>query len=342
MRKELFEFSSKKVEYLFDASFEVIKTVYPNDKIVIVTDENVFKLHKKKFEGLTTIQLEAGEEFKQQRSADNIIMSLLEAEADKNTILVGVGGGVVTDITGYTASIYKRGIRLALVPTSILAMVDASVGGKNGVDVGPYKNMVGTVYQPDLLLFDYSFLSTLPHEEWVNGFAEIIKHACIKDASFFNFLSGKGIDDFKNDQALLAQLIEKNVAIKTSVVLKDEFETGDRKLLNFGHTIGHAIENIYQLPHGHAVSIGMMAACRISEEINNFPSLEKEKIKELLQRYQLPVSISYDKESIWQILVLDKKRSNDAMNFILLNTIGDAVIKSIPLTQLKDLMDQCL
>ena len=342
MRKEIMAFSNKQVEYIFDGNFSQLAAIFQRDKLVIVTDENVFKLHSSKFEGFTTIQLAAGEEFKQQRTVDDIISKLLELEADKQTILVGVGGGVITDMTGYAASIYKRGIKLVQVPTSVLAMVDASVGGKNGVDVGPYKNMVGTVYQPDLLLFDYSFLDTLPEEEWVNGFAEIIKHACIKDADFFDFLSSKNLDDFRKDKTLLAALIEKNVAIKTTVVLKDEFETGDRKLLNFGHTIGHAIENIYQLPHCHAVSIGMLAACRISEEINNFSSIEKEKLANLLQRYHLPVEFSFDKENIWKILVMDKKRSNDSMSFILLDTIGKAIIKPIPLVQLKDLINQCL
>jgi 3-dehydroquinate synthase len=141
---------------------------------------------------------------------------------------------------------------------------------------------------------------------------------------------------------LLASLIEKNVAIKTAVVLSDEFETGDRKLLNFGHTIGHAIENTYHLAHGHAVSVGMVAACSISEEINNFYSVEKQRVIQLLQQYQLTVKLQVDKEKIWDILLMDKKRSSDTMSFILLDSIGAASIKPIPLAQLKDLIDQCL
>ncbi|MBC7866152.1 MAG: 3-dehydroquinate synthase, partial [Gloeobacteraceae cyanobacterium ES-bin-316] len=243
---------------------------------------------------------------------------------------------------GYAASIYKRGIKLVQVPTSVLGMVDAAIGGKNGVDVGPFKNMVGTVYQPDFLLFDYSFLNTLPDEEWVNGFAEIIKHACIKDAEFFSFLASKSFNDFKNDPLLLAALIEKNVAIKTGIVLQDEFETGDRKLLNFGHTIGHAIENVHNLSHGHAISIGMVAASKISQEINHFDSASAQKIVDLLQQYQLPISLSFDKENIWEMLLMDKKRSNDSMSFILLDSIGSAVVKPIALAELKDLIDKCL
>jgi len=342
MRNELLAFSNKNVEYVFDGSFSQLALLYQQDKVVIVTDENVFKHHKKKFEGFATIQLPAGEEFKQQRSVDDIISQLLELQADKETILVGVGGGVITDMTGYAASIYKRGIKLVLVPTSILGMVDAAVGGKNGVDVGPFKNMVGTVYQPEMLLFDYEFLDTLPEEEWVNGFAEIIKHASIKDAAFFDFLSGQTLAAFREDKQLLAELIEKNVAIKTAVVLKDEFETGDRRLLNFGHTIGHAIENIYQLSHGHAISIGIVAAATLSEEINEFSSAEKQQLIVLLEQYQLPVTYPFDKDSIWDILIMDKKRSKDTMNFILLDKIGHAVVKPIPLEQLKDLINQCL
>ena len=342
MRKEVLKFSTKAVEYVFNGSFDQLPLMYPRDKLVMVTDENIFKLQQEKFKDFAVIKLPAGEEFKQQRTVDDIIMQLLEMQADKQTILVGVGGGVITDMAGYAASIYKRGIKLILAPTSILAMVDAAVGGKNGIDVGPFKNMVGTVYQPDHLIFDYSFLQTLPEEEWVNGFAEIIKHACIKDALFFEFLQTKSVEDFKNDPTALAELIEKNISIKSKVVLEDEFETGDRKLLNFGHTIGHAIENLYDLPHGHAVSIGMVAACTISQEITSFPQESTQKIIGLLERYQLPVKLAFDKESVWDILLMDKKRADNNMNFILLDKIGTASIKSIPLPQLKDLIDQCL
>ena len=342
MRKESFTFSNKKVEYIFNGAFSQIGELYAKEKIVIITDQNVFEHHSTKFDGYTTIRLKAGEEHKQQKTIDAVINQLLELQADKQTVIVGVGGGVITDMAGYAASIYKRGVKLVLVPTSILAMVDAAVGGKNGVDVGLYKNIVGTVYQPDHLLFDYDFLDTLPEAEWVNGFAEIIKHACIKDLELFNFLSATTLANFRDDKILLADLIEKNVAIKTKVVLKDEFETGERKLLNFGHTVGHAIENSYNLAHGHAVSIGMVAACCISEEINNFYSVEKQRVLQLLQQYHLPVRLQVDKQKIWQILLMDKKRSNDSMSFILLDSIGTAVIKSIPLPQLKELIDQCL
>ena len=342
MRKETFVFSQKKVDYLFDASFSEIENYFPKEKIIIITDGNVFAHHGAKFDGFKIIKTAAGEANKNQQTIDEIINQLLQLQADKQTCIVGVGGGVVTDMAGYVASIYKRGVKLALVPTSILAMVDAAIGGKNGIDVGLYKNMIGTVYQPDVILFDYDFLHTLPDAEWTNGFAEIIKHACIKDAALFSFLEDNKIENFKTDKTAIASLIEKNVSIKTSVVLNDEFETGERKVLNFGHTIGHAIENIYHLPHGHAVSIGMVAASAVSEKINNFSPDEKRQLIKLLRQYHLPVKMEIDTNKIWEVLLMDKKRDDANMSFVLLDKIGTAKIVSIPLLQLKILIEECL
>jgi 3-dehydroquinate synthase len=342
MRKQEHMFSQKKVDYLFDADLKNIIAAQPAGKTVIITDEQVYLHHAAKFDGLPVIKLQGGEINKQQHTIDDVISQLLEMQADKQTCIIGVGGGVVSDMAGYTASIYKRGVRLILAPTSILGMVDAAVGGKNGVNAGKYKNMVGTVYQPDTIVFDYSFLDTLPEEEWVNGFAEIIKHACIKDAELFRFLSGKTLVAFRADKALMSALIEKNVAIKTSIVLEDEFETGDRKLLNFGHTLGHAIENIHGLPHGHAISIGMVAAAAISEEINGFHPEEKAALVRLLQQYGLPVQLQLNKDRIWELLLMDKKRDNGVMHFILLDKIGKGIIRAVPLVQLKELLAQYL
>ncbi len=332
-------FSHRKTDYLFGGSFEQLHGEFNPNNVFIITDENLNKEHGKRFDGYKKIILPPGETAKTQQTVDQIIAALLETEADKNTVLVGVGGGVITDLTGYAASVFKRGVRLALVPTSLLAMVDAAIGGKNGVNVGAYKNMVGTVYQPDIILFDYSFLETLPKEEWINGFAEIIKHACIKDAAMFEMLEKSMPETFMTSPSKLAALVEQNVAIKTEVVLADEFETGERKLLNFGHTIGHAIEKMYQLPHGHAVSIGMMAACNFSEEMNQFSSEEKARVRDLLLRYQLPVNLQFDKKKAWEQLVRDKKRDNDSLNFILLDKIGSGKVVPVSLVQLKDMLD---
>ncbi len=320
--------------YYFDAEFSYLEQIVPTKNVVILTDENVFGLHTKKFSGYRVIQISAGEQYKNQQTVDHIIGELIKLEADKNTFLVGVGGGVITDITGYVAAVYMRGIAFGLVPASILAMVDAAIGGKNGIDVGVYKNMVGTIRQPNFIFYDYSFLQTLPVDEWVNGFAEIIKHACIKDALLFSVLERYSLHDFRTDETLIADLIEKNVAIKSAIVMQDEFEEGDRKLLNFGHTIGHAIENLCRLPHGHAVSIGMAAACNLSEQLSGLHFEDAKRVVLLLSKYHLPVDIEADHEKVFEILKMDKKRLADKMNFILLNKIGNAAIYPIALNEL--------
>jgi 3-dehydroquinate synthase len=342
VKKETHRFSGKEVSYYFDADFSFLEQMVTKDKTILITDENVAAAQPAVFDGWKTIVIKAGEEYKQQAAVDFIIKQLIDLEADRNTFVVGVGGGVVTDIAGYAASVYMRGLRFGFIPTTILAMVDASIGGKNGVDVGPYKNLVGLIKQPEFLLFDYSLLQTLPQAEWVNGFAEVIKHACIKDAALFTLLEDNELQNFQSDKNALAILIESNVAIKTNVVVLDEFEKGDRKLLNFGHTLGHAIENIYALPHGHAVSVGMIAACTFSEVIKGFDSTEKERIRQLIEKYHLTASIEFDKEKVWALLKMDKKRVSGEMNFILLNKIGEAIIQPIPMQQLESLISQSL
>ncbi|HMO60516.1 MAG TPA: 3-dehydroquinate synthase [Ferruginibacter sp.] len=332
--------SGKTVSYYFDAGFAYLENIVSKEKTILVTDEHLYAAQASKFEGWRTIIIKAGEEYKQQAAVDDIIRQLIELEADRNTFIVGVGGGVVTDITGYTASVYMRGLKFGFVPTTVLAMVDAAIGGKNGVDVGVYKNLVGVIKQPSFLLFDYSLLQSLPQAQWINGFAEVIKHACIRDANLFALLEQHCLDDFQQDTALMAQLIEKNVHIKTSLVAADELEQNERRLLNFGHTLGHAIENIYQLPHGHAVSIGMMAACAFSEAITGFAAADTLRIEQLIEKYQLPTSIQFDRDKVWSLLKLDKKRMSSDMNFILLKSIGEGIVHKMPLTQLQHLITE--
>lgn len=330
-----YSFSGRSVDCYFDAKFAMIEDLVDKKNTFLITDENVFTKQPEKFSGWKTIVIKAGEAYKNQKAVDEIIDQLIELNADRQSFILGVGGGVVTDIAGYAASVYMRGIKFAFVPTSILAMVDASIGGKNGVDVGVYKNLVGVINHPEFLLYDYSFLETLPNEEWINGFAEIIKHGCIKDESMFRVLEEKTLEDFHSSEKEIGKMIEKNVDIKYNIVSNDERETGERKLLNFGHTIGHSIENTAKLPHGNAVSIGMVAACIISEKINGFSNTETEKVKKLLLKYKLPITFDIDKDKTWNILLHDKKKSGDDMNFVVLNEIGKASIKKIALPDLQ-------
>ena len=336
MLKKTFSFSSSKTVCYFDASLAQIGNLVEKDRSVFITDQHIFDLHKKYFKGTKCIQIPAGESFKVQHTVDQIIEQLISFGVDRQTTIIGVGGGVVTDITGYVASVYMRGIPFGFVPTSILGMVDASIGGKNGIDIGNYKNMVGVIRQPGFLFYDVSLLRSLPSEEWVNGFAEIIKHAAIKDISLFTELEKSSINSYRKNKEALTNLIRRNVMIKSGIVQKDEFESHERRLLNFGHTLGHAVENVYKLPHGHAISIGMKAACLISEDMLNFKGTAR--VTGLLRQYGLPVDIPVDFGKVVEIMRMDKKKTRDIMHYVLLEKIGNAVIKPIPMNHLEKLL----
>jgi 3-dehydroquinate synthase len=251
------KFSNSTVEFVLDGKFATIGKMVDKANAIYITDENVYALHQPQFKGKPTIVVPAGEAHKQQATVDFMIEALLNFGANRQSVLIGVGGGVVTDMVGYVAGVFMRGVQFGFVPTTLLAMVDASIGGKNGIDVGVYKNMVGLIRQPAFIVYDHSFLNTLPSYQWENGFAEIIKHAAIKDAKMLQELNQNDLTFYQKNKKALAALIQKNVEIKVKVVQKDEFELGDRKLLNFGHTLGHAIENEHALLHGHAISVGL-------------------------------------------------------------------------------------
>ena len=336
MKKTTYRFSNSITDFYFNASFSQIIQLVDKKHSVIVTDQNIFNAHKNKFKGWNSIILKAGEKYKIQETADAIIDQLVKLKADRGTQLIGIGGGVVTDITGYVASIYMRGLSFGFVPTTLLGMVDAAIGGKNGIDVGVYKNLVGTIRQPEFLLYDISFLKTLPDAEWINGFAEVIKHSCIKDAGIFSLLEKHNISNIRRNKNLLSELIELNAKLKVKVVLGDEFEAGERKLLNFGHTLGHALEKQYKLSHGEAISVGMSYDCVISEEISGFRQTEK--VVSILEKYQLPTFAKFDKKKVFNVLTMDKKRHRQNINYILLEKIGKGIIKPIPLNQLQKII----
>lgn len=336
--KQTFQFTTASVDYYFNASIKQLKEIVDPAHAIIITDENINALHAAKFKGFKTIVIPAGEKHKNQATIDGIINQLIALQADRKSTLIGIGGGVITDMTGYAASIYMRGIAFGFVPTTLLAMVDASIGGKNGIDVGIYKNMVGIIRQPKFLLYDVSLLKTLPQADWSNGFAEIIKHACIKDAPMFKLLKENTLAKFQKNKELLAKLVERNAKLKTKVVQQDEFEQGDRKLLNYGHTLGHALENQYELYHGQAVAIGMVYAGIISKQLLKFKQTDA--VIEVLAKYGLPTQMDFDKAQAIEVLKMDKKREKSTINYILLERIGKGVIKQLPLSEVETIIQQ--
>ena len=330
--KSSFHLQGAVVDCHFDASFRSLSKLAPRERTVLLTDENVFQLHRNAFKGWNTVVLKPGEEYKVQETVDTVIGRLIDYRADRSFTLVGVGGGVLTDLAGYAASVYMRGIRFGFVPTTLLAMVDAALGGKNGVDVGPYKNLVGVIRQPEFLLYDLGFLETLPMSQWSNGFAEIVKHACIKDAAAFRMLEAMDLGAVRRDRRKMAELIERNARLKLSIVKRDPYESGERRLLNFGHTLGHALETAYELEHGQAVAIGMSVACRISETRLGFK--ETQRVCEVLQRYALPHEAVFDADRVLSTMSMDKKRMGKDMNFVMLERIGKGQVVPIPVATL--------
>lgn len=344
MTKEItmtpFNFPDGKVSCFFDIDFDDVRQQIDASRVIYVTDEHIYAAYAEKFPVGETIILPSGEDAKNMETVARAIDELLLMEADRETFLLGVGGGVVTDITGFLASIYLRGIRFSFAPTTVLAMVDASIGGKNGVNVEEVKNQIGIIRQPEHLFFDYQFLNTLEDVEWVSGFGEIIKHACIRDKEMFETLEQHDIDDFRKDLNLMGALVKRNAELKYSVASEDERESGVRRMLNFGHTVGHAVEKIKSIPHGLAISVGIRYGCLLSEKLSGLSHDQTERILSLMEKYHFPYDTQVDKDKAWDLMVHDKKRVGDSLYYILLKEIGEGLVQKLTLEEFKELFYQ--
>jgi len=271
------------------------------------------------------IEIEAGEAHKNINACLKIWQHLSASNADRKTVLINLGGGVVCDIGGFAASVYKRGIAYINVPTTLLAMVDAAIGGKTGVDLGVYKNQIGLIAQPKAVFIIPDFLKTLPHNELVNAYAEIIKHALIKDSDLWDALQKNAFDNIDT-------LISKAVEIKSHIVAHDMFEHNVRKILNFGHSIGHALEMLSpeifkkQISHGQAVAAGIICASYISCKLTGLNKNDLKSITDFVNKFftKLPIEKEhYDK--IINLMVHDKKNVGGQIGMVLLKNIGNAV-----------------
>jgi len=309
-------------------------------KAVIITDTTVRGLYAEVLErslanaGFTVIILEIppGEEQKTLATAGRLYQKLAEAFAERNSPILALGGGVIGDLAGFVAATYMRGVPLVQVPTTLLAMADSSIGGKTAVDHATLKNMIGAFYQPALVVDDVDTLKTLPKEELSNGMAEVIKHAVIKDKGFFEFLKKNITAAMAFNIGVLENIVEKNARIKAPVVETDEKESGLRTLLNFGHTVGHAVEAImdFKIKHGRAVAIGMIAAAKISERLGFLQKDEVNQLELLLHEAGLPVRVPEfnreEKEKLLEAIKHDKKVRDGKIRFVLLKAIGNPFI----------------
>jgi 3-dehydroquinate synthase len=307
--------------------------------MVIITDENVNRLYSQSFMKYRTIVIGTGEEIKNISTVEYIIKKLIELKCDRKTFILGIGGGVVSDIAGFAASIYMRGLKFGFVSSSLLSQVDASVGGKNGVNIDGLKNMIGTINQPEFVICDHNMLKTLPDDEYINGIAELIKTSCLAHNGLFQFISDNREKLLKRDEEIIADAIYKSVKFKAEIVAEDENETGIRKILNLGHTLGHGIEKVKSLKHGFSVSIGISFALYISRELGLLDISVEQEIINILKYFGLPTALNgvADKNSISEIMEaikIDKKRSIEGVDFVLLNGIGSSVIKKIDYDEL--------
>jgi len=321
-------------------SLDRLADYIPADRrVVIITDSVVRDLYGKRFLHADVIAIGTGEQAKTLVTLDHIFEQLIEMEADRSVFIVGVGGGIVCDIAGFAASVYLRGVDFGYVSTTLLAQVDASVGGKTGVNFGGYKNMVGVFSQPRFVICDIALLATLPGEEVSCGFAEIVKHAIIADVGMFVFLEKNSSKALALEGSVIESLVYDSVTIKAGVVERDEKEKGERRILNFGHTFGHAIEKTAGLRHGEAVSLGMVIAAALSVERGLLRREDEARIVALLEKLRLPVRITVDKDAVLDAMLKDKKRQGGSIKFVLTNGLGRATIQDVSLGELGEIVN---
>jgi 3-dehydroquinate synthase len=306
----------------------------PDGRTIIITDPNVARLYGDQFPPCEVITIGLGEKNKTLATIEAIFNRFVELEADRTTFVVGIGGGIVGDVSGFAASTYMRGLEFGFVASSLLAQVDATVGGKNGVNFKGYKNMVGVFNQPRFVLADIGLLGTLPAEEIACGLAEIVKHACIKDAGYFQYIEDHCDAIGRLDPEVMHKLVYDSVVIKSDVVNQDEREAGERRKLNFGHTIGHALEKTLGISHGAAVSVGMVMAAELSQQCGLLDGQAVRRIKDLLSRLNLPIQAEFDPGAVFEALGKDKKRQGHKIKFVLLESIGNARIQDFAIDEL--------
>lgn len=320
---------------LIGESFKNFKNYLPNKQVIVLIDDKVRGLYGDNFSEYSIIEIGQTEKIKTLATVENIIEQLLKLNADRSSFLLAVGGGIVCDIAGFVASIYLRGIDFGFISTTLLSQVDASVGGKNGVNFKGLKNMVGVFNQPQFVICDSEMLKTLDTDDLYSGFAEIVKHTLIADADMFSLLE-QNIDKALNlDVSFINKLVSNSVKIKAGIVNRDEKEKGERRKLNLGHTYGHAVEKVLGISHGRAVSIGIAMATKLSFNRNTITNQEYQRVLDLLKSLNLPIEVTEKHEEILNALVMDKKRDGDSIHFILMNGIGNVTIELISINELQ-------
>ncbi len=318
-----------------------IKEFSKAKNVVIITDDNVDKLYSEKVigfiqsAGFNTLKFVFlhGENHKTMHTICDILEFMAENNVTRSDLIIALGGGIVGDVSGYAASSYLRGIDFIQVPTTFLAAIDSSVGGKTGVNLKSGKNLAGAFYQPRLVVCDTKTFDTLPEENFREGISEAIKYGIICDKELFNlFLKSENID--------IESVIERCVSIKAEIVAIDEFDLGKRQLLNFGHTIGHAIEKVtdFKISHGIAVGIGMSIISKIADELKWSSENTHANIIKCLEKHNIPTECDAKNKDLLSAMTKDKKRTGDTINIVIPEKIGNSILKSISVSELEEVL----
>ncbi len=327
---------------LSDEAGRIITELGNVKNAVIVSDDNVYPLYGDKIKeqlercdvNVASFVIDHGEQSKSMEVYEKLLEFLCKCHMTRSDILIALGGGVVGDLTGFAAATYQRGIRFVQIPTSLLAAVDSSVGGKTAINLSGAKNQVGCFYQPSVVICDTNTLATLPENEYRAGCAEVIKYGMIGDPDFFMELKDKPVRDWYED------VIAVCVSMKRDVVMRDEFDHGDRMLLNFGHTLGHCVEKLshYEVEHGYGVAMGMSVITKAAEQMNICGNGTYDELITVLNKYGLPTAIKYNIEDMYQAALADKKNAAGVLRIIVPERVGKCIIKTIPVGQLKEWM----
>ena len=308
-------------------------------RVIVITDENVAGRYRNLLRHFEQIVIGVGEGNKNLQTAMMVYERLMEMGADTHSYLLGVGGGIVTDITGFVAATYMRGMDFSFVPTTLLSQVDASIGGKNGVNFHDYKNMVGTIRQPEFVICDVVMLHTLPEREFRAGLAEVIKTAILGDSELFEILEHTSCKELRKNDNLLEEIILRSMKVKASVVAEDEREGGRRRILNLGHTIAHAIEkSTSKFSHGEAVAIGLHHITHVALSQGLISVNDAERIFALIDHYGFDTTQPITHKQLLDAIKADKKRSGNTLHLILPTAIGAVVDKVVTFEELNTIL----
>lgn len=319
---------------------ELLPSLLPDSRVIVITDANIDRRQHSLLRGMEFIMIGTGESIKTLHTVETIYRRFVELGIDRSCFVLGIGGGIVTDITGFVASTYMRGLRFGFVSTTLLGQVDASLGGKNGVNLDGYKNMVGTFNQPQFVICDPTLLSTLPEREFRAGLAEVVKAGIIADSHLFERIEASSFEQLRSDHELLGEIILAAIKVKADIVGRDERESGERRKLNLGHTFAHAIEKLSnEMNHGEAVAVGTIIVSRLAVELGLLAAEDAERIERMLAALGFNLTSPLPVKRLAAAISKDKKVDGDSLHVVFPTRIGECEVRRMSIKQIQDMVE---